>query len=240
MGDSPQPKKAALTCEVPDLELPPVRRADSRGLPSEAHARRVEYGGLNLFDEEAFTPGKPTLELGGEHEPASTNLAPGLELDFDARGGLELQEDELANDALERPSEARARTSKDAQREAEPHPISAEEIRLFANYGDAPTSAYLAPAYVYRVLRRKRELRRALDRLQGERTRAKSERERAERTNADEAAVQRAGEHALVLRSELCSRALDAYDRARFAQGVRLTCTVAAIVIFLLLLKFGL
>lgn len=242
MDDSQQPKKTALTFEVPDLEPAPVRRAGSGGLPAQAQPRRVEYGELNLFDEEAFTAGSATLELGGEHSPPfSTDPGQSLELDFEGHGGLELHGDTVAGDALaRRPEVHRARTSNDAQREAEPHPISDQEIRLFANYGDAPTSAYLAPAYAYRVFRRKRELRRALGLLQSERTRANRERERTERTTVDEAAAQGATEQAFARRAELCARALDGYDRARFSQGVRLACSATAIVLFLILLKIAL
>jgi len=242
MSDSQQPKKAALTFEVPDLESAPVRREGSRALPAQAESRRVEHGGLDLFDEDAFTAGSPTLELGGEHEPpASPDLGSNFELDLDPRAGLELQDDTVASNALERATEMqRAQTSN--TREADAHLLSSEEIRSFANYGDAPTSAYLAPAYAYRVFRRKRELRRALGFLQSEHVRAKSERERTERTSVGEAAAPRATEHAHTLahRSELYARALGAYDRARFAQGVRLACTATAIVIFLILLKIAL
>jgi hypothetical protein len=234
MGDSEQPKKAALSFEVPDLELAPVRRAGSQALPAQVENRRVEYSGQNLFDEEAFSAGSPTLELAGEHQPpAATNLGPNLELDLEARGGPELQANTAASDAREPESEAhRARTSN----------VSAEEIRLVANYGDAPTSVYLTPAYAYRVFRRKRELRRALGILQSECTRATRERQRAERAPSDDAAAQRATAQAqaLALRSELYTRALTAYDRARVAQGVRLACTATAIVICLILLKIAL
>ncbi len=53
------------------------------------------------------------------------------------------------------------------------------------------------------------------------------------------AQVRRASEHAdaLTLRAELHLRALDSYDRARAAQGVRLACTVLGIFVVLIALK---
>jgi hypothetical protein len=45
---------------------------------------------------------------------------------------------------------------------------------------------------------------------------------------------------ALLFRCELHLRALDAYDRARAAQGVRLVGTFLAIVVFLIVLKIAL
>jgi hypothetical protein len=45
---------------------------------------------------------------------------------------------------------------------------------------------------------------------------------------------------ALRLRCELHARALNAYDRARAAQGIRLVCTGAALVVFLIVLKLAL
>jgi hypothetical protein len=230
MGDSQQPKKAAFPFEVPDLELAPARRASSKAVPVQAENRRMEYGGLNLFDEEAFTAGSPSLELGGAHEPSPTQ---GFEVDFDAPGGVELRDDRVASDT---------RGGEPRPSNAEPPPFTSDEIRILANYGEVPTSAYLAPAYAYRVLRRKRELRRALRGLYGEHARAKLTREHTERSSGDEAATRRATEHeqALAHRSELHARALDAYDRQRVAQGVRLACTAGAIIVLLILLKFAL
>lgn len=233
MGDSQQPKKAAFPLEVPDLELAPARRASSKAVPVQTENRRVEYGGLNLFDEEAFTAGSPSLELGGEHEPSPTKRGQSFELDFDAPGGVELEHDRVASDA-------RGREPRPSN--AESSPFTADEIRLLANYGEVPTSAYLAPAYAYRVFRRKRELWRMLRSLRGEHERAKLEREHTERNSGAEAATRRATEHehALAERSELHARALDAYDRERVAQGVRLACTAGAIIVLLILLKFAL
>src|SRR5205807_1476936 len=73
MGDSQQPKPALPQFEVPDLELEPVPRS-KRALPAAVSAgapklaREYEYGGANLFDDDALSAGSPTLDLASDVE----------------------------------------------------------------------------------------------------------------------------------------------------------------------------
>jgi hypothetical protein len=185
MGDSQQPKPALPQFEVPDLELEPVRpmrAAAAVGAPSSAKTPARQYSAPNLFDDDAFIAGGPSIELGdGERYGAAAS---------DALGDIELEGNAYTGLAVDDPVPHSARQLKPGVRgEGAVHwptgqtpareqlAIDAVELKLLANYGEPPTSVYSTPAYAYRVFTRQRELKRTLGPLDAKRAHAEAERE---------------------------------------------------------------
>jgi hypothetical protein len=196
MGDSQQPKPALPQFEVPDLELEPVvRPARAAGVvtptPSPARGRAQEYTAPNLFDEDALSAGSPTIDLGlaGEGQSglhfgagASFDSFGQVELEGNAHSGLALEASALPHSGVQLASaplgEAAAAAWPSGHTPArELLAIDPLELSLLAAYGEPPKSAYLTPAYAYRVFQRQRELKSLLAPLEVERARAEAERE---------------------------------------------------------------
>jgi hypothetical protein len=136
------------------------------------------------------------------------------------------------------------------------------ELATLAGYGESPEAIQLSPAYAFRVFARQRTLKRELLRISAESERAECEREaalgelsRAVRPSAEKLAaagsvevpdhwlgrVRALSERAdqLALRRELLRSAIDAYDRVRVRQGIRLTCTLIGVMLLLIGLKLA-
>jgi len=166
MGDSEQPKPAAPSFEVPDLELEPVPRS-FRAPPEPIAAAvpkpvsRIAAAAPSLFDEDDFLDSSMGLEL--------------------ALGTS--QDDQVA------PRSARCTTTI-ATVDANTWPsgratdrarlaLDPAELALLARYGEPPTNPLLTPAYAYRVFLRQRELKAELEPLDHELAHAENERENA-------------------------------------------------------------
>jgi hypothetical protein len=157
MGDSQQPKSVLPQFEVPDLELKPAPHS-KRPMPAPANAPNVseiarEYRAQNLFDDDAFSAGGPTIDLEDDAESGALHLA-------------------ARPDARRESTPSWPNGQVPARERLRVDPV---EVSLFARYGEPPKSVHLTPLYAYRVFARQREIKHALGRLEAERQRAEAE-----------------------------------------------------------------
>jgi hypothetical protein len=184
MSESQRPKPIALEFVVPDLELEPAPRSRASGAAASAPTQRG-YSAPNLFDEDPFDSGGLSIELNQNATDGKIDF--GNSINFDGHGGLELEptarslgSDNGPQSVVTRrvePSSAEPAWPSGRAPDAETLTIDPVEVVILADYGSAPSSAHLAPAYAYRVFTRQRELKQRLGLLNIEQERAEVERE---------------------------------------------------------------
>ncbi|MEO8901427.1 MAG: hypothetical protein ABI488_06900 [Polyangiaceae bacterium] len=189
MSESQRPKPTAPQFEVPDLEVGSSPRSLPKGASAARHDKASGYSAANLFDDDPFDVGSSlSIELNQHATPGVVDF--GSSVNFDAPGGFELEpsgppiaHDSVPHSGLTRradpDSTAQASAGWPTGRapDAEALIIDPLEIAILADYGSAPHSAHLTPAYAYRVFARQRELKQQLASLYAERDRAELERE---------------------------------------------------------------
>lgn len=156
--------------------------------PSISSAGYASFGGFDDFDG----PGE-NIQVGNASTSAAAQPAGGL---VEYGGGFDDDDDgeqqaiKLDVEAAGRPSadrrlsatapvSGRARSEREPVARPAPIEIDPYEIAVLADFGKSPTSLWLSPAYVWRVLQRKRALGRALKEAQA--VAAQAEQERDER-----------------------------------------------------------
>ncbi|MEO7032232.1 MAG: hypothetical protein ABI548_00305 [Polyangiaceae bacterium] len=188
MSESQRPKPAAPQFEVPDLEVEPMPRSLRQAAPA-APYKGSGSSAPDLFDEDPFDAGGSlSLELNQHATPGVVDF--GSSIDFGASGGFELEPagPPIAHDSAPH-SEVTRHTGSDSNPQAsvvwpsgrapdaEALTIDPGEVAILADYGVAPHSVHLSPAYAYRVFTRQRELKHQLAALCAARDRAELERE---------------------------------------------------------------
>ncbi len=191
MSESQRPKPTPQLFEIPDLELEPAPRSLGAAAPAARPTpQRTDrgYSAPNLFDEDPFDTGSGlSIELNQHATPGVVDF--GSSINFDAPGGFELEPSAppLAHDSG--PTSAVTRRGPSSKSggdlswpsgrapDAETLTIDPIEVAILADYGAAPHSAHLTPAYAYRVFTRQRELKQQLASLCTERDRAELDRE---------------------------------------------------------------
>lgn len=191
MSESQRPKPAAPSFEIPDLELDPLPRS-GRGATTSArsapHSSERGASAANLFEEDSFDMGGG-LSLDLDHDPAPGVVDFGGAIHFDAAADFELLPSapaahESGPSSVVTRRGAATPTTTDGMDwpsgrapDAEMLSLDPMELALVADYGAAPHSAHLTPAYAYRVFTRQRELKAQLVSFCAARDRAELERE---------------------------------------------------------------
>jgi hypothetical protein len=192
MSESQRPKPAAPSFEIPDLELDPLPRSGRGAAPSARsapHSSERVASATNLFEEDSFDMGGG-LSLDLDLDPAPGLVDFGSAIQFDAAADFELLPSTRAAAHESGPSSVVTRRGAATPTtmggigwpsgrapDAETLSLDPIELALVADYGPAPHSAHLTPAYAYRVFTRQRELRAQLVSLCAARDRAELERE---------------------------------------------------------------
>jgi hypothetical protein len=185
MSESQRPKTTAFELVVPDLELEPAPRSRATSAAAPAAPAQRGYSAPNLFDEDPFESSGLSIELNPNASDGKIDF--GSSIDFDGQSGFELEPTgrPLRSDSSPQSVVTRRADSSPAEPawpsgrapDAETLTIDPLEVIVLADYGSAPSSAHLAPAYAYRVFTRQRELKQRLRLLNIERDRAQAERE---------------------------------------------------------------
>jgi hypothetical protein len=187
MSESQRPKQTAPQFVIPDLELEPAPRSRASGAaaPAAPSPSQRGYSAPNLFDEDTYDTGSLSIEL--NQNPGQGSIDFGSSINFDGQAGFELEPTarSLSTDSGPQsvvtrradPSPAEPAWPSGRAPDAETLTIDPVEVVVLAEYGPAPSSAHLAPAYAYRVFTRQRELKQRLGLLSVERDRAQAERE---------------------------------------------------------------
>jgi len=187
MSESQRPKQTAPQFVIPDLELEPAPRSRASGAaaPAAPSPSQRGYSAPNLFDEDTYDTGSLSIEL--NQNPGQGSIDFGSSINFDGAGGFELEPAarSLSTDSgpqsvvtrRAEPSSAEPAWPSGRVPDAETLTIDPVEVVILADYGPAPSSAHLTPAYAYRVFTRQRELKQRLLLLVTERDIAEAERE---------------------------------------------------------------
>ncbi len=187
MSESQRPKQTALEFVVPDLELEPAPRSRASGVAVPAAPTQRGYSAPNLFDEDPFESGSLNIEL--NQNPGEGKIDFGSSVAFDVQSGFELEPTARTRSGDSGPQSVVTRRAEPSSGDpawpsgrvldAEGLTIDPVEVVILADYGPAPSSAHVSPAYAYRVFTRQRELKRGLSSLTIERDSAEAERESA-------------------------------------------------------------
>ena len=185
MSESQRPKTTALEFVVPDLELEPAPRSRASSATAPAAPAQQGYSAPNLFDEDPFDSGGLSIELNQNAGDGKIDF--GSSIDFGGAGGFELEPTARAPRSESSPQSVVTRRADPSSAEpawpsgrapdVETLTIDPVEVIVLADYGSAPSSVHLAPAYAYRVFTRQRELKQRLGMLRIESDRAQAERE---------------------------------------------------------------
>ncbi len=185
MSESQRPKTTALEFVVPDLELEPAPRSRATSPTAPAAPAQQGYSAPNLFDEDPFESSGLSIELNQNSGEGKVDF--GSSISFDGQSGFELEPTARPLSGESGPQSVVTRRAEPSSGEAawpsgrvpdaETLTIDPVEVVVLADYGSAPSSAHLTPAYAYRVFTRQRELKQRLSSLSIERERAEAERE---------------------------------------------------------------